>query len=71
MDALKGKLEFAKRHQRHDVINDTMVKVEDILASYVNLFPEVEAAKDKASQLEITDTISEVANMLSKLVSSK
>lgn len=40
IDALKGKVEFAKTHQTHDAIYTTMNKVEDIITGYTDLWQE-------------------------------
>lgn len=65
-DALKGKLEFVKRHQTHDVINSTMLKVDDILSRYVDMFPEVADSQARATHVEIIKGLSEVEKILSR-----
>lgn len=71
IDALKGKLEFVKRHQSHDVIHSTMLKVEEILTRYVDLFPEKTDAEEKAAQLDVTKSIAEIDKLINKSVFGK
>ncbi|WAR24976.1 TRI56-like protein [Mya arenaria] len=66
VDALKGKLVFDKTHQDHDVINNTMTKVEDILTRYVDVFYDVTDAEEKAMKSEINKGILDIEKILAR-----